>query len=170
MFVMTAEQMRQLDRLTIEKYGVPGLDLMERAGEGVFQVIVERFGRAARKGGGSMGLERCPNPVAYDGFEPSGTACGENRGNAYLDLSAATGGITLNICSGNYAEVFNRVLEAVTFVERRRRRSAAAARRGCRVGRRRETRSPRPPTAETHPRFACDPPREGVARPTLLMG
>lgn len=50
MFVVTAEQMRQLDRLTIEKYGVPSLDLMERAGEGVFQVIVERFGRPARKG------------------------------------------------------------------------------------------------------------------------
>jgi hydroxyethylthiazole kinase-like uncharacterized protein yjeF len=50
MIVVTAEQMREMDRLTIQKYGVPGLDLMERAGQGITKAILERYGRAARKG------------------------------------------------------------------------------------------------------------------------
>lgn len=50
MIVATAEEMRRMDRLTIEKYGVPGLALMERAGEGVARALLERFERAAKKG------------------------------------------------------------------------------------------------------------------------
>jgi ADP-dependent NAD(P)H-hydrate dehydratase / NAD(P)H-hydrate epimerase len=50
MFVVTAEQMREMDRLTIEKYGVPSLALMEQAGEGITRAILERFSRLARRG------------------------------------------------------------------------------------------------------------------------
>src|ERR671923_2327733 len=50
MIVVTAEEMREMDRLTIQKYGVPSLTLMERAGEGIAQTIVEGYGRAAKKG------------------------------------------------------------------------------------------------------------------------
>jgi len=50
MIVVTAEQMREMDRLTIQKYRVPSLALMERAGEGVARAIIERFARAAKKG------------------------------------------------------------------------------------------------------------------------
>ncbi|MBI2350154.1 MAG: hypothetical protein HYV00_01490 [Deltaproteobacteria bacterium] len=50
MFVVTAEEMRELDRLTIQKYGVPSLTLMERAGEGVARALLERFGPAAKGG------------------------------------------------------------------------------------------------------------------------
>lgn len=50
MIVVTAEQMREMDRLTIQKYGVPSLKLMERAGEGIAKAILERFGRVATKG------------------------------------------------------------------------------------------------------------------------
>jgi ADP-dependent NAD(P)H-hydrate dehydratase / NAD(P)H-hydrate epimerase len=50
MIVVTAEQMRAMDRLTIEKYGVPSLVLMERAGEGIAKAILECFDRAAKKG------------------------------------------------------------------------------------------------------------------------
>lgn len=50
MLVVTAEQMRELDRLTIQKYGVPSLTLMERAGEGITQAILEKFGKAAKRG------------------------------------------------------------------------------------------------------------------------
>ena len=50
MFVVTAEQMREMDRLTIQKYGVPSLKLMDRAGEGITKAILENFGRAAKKG------------------------------------------------------------------------------------------------------------------------
>jgi ADP-dependent NAD(P)H-hydrate dehydratase / NAD(P)H-hydrate epimerase len=50
MIVVTAAQMREMDRLTIEKYGVPSLKLMERAGEGITKAILENFRRAAKKG------------------------------------------------------------------------------------------------------------------------
>jgi len=50
MIVVTAAQMREMDRLTIEKYGVPSLTLMERAGQGIAQAILERFSRHAKKG------------------------------------------------------------------------------------------------------------------------
>jgi NAD(P)H-hydrate epimerase len=50
MFVVTAAQMREMDRLTIQKYGVPSLTLMERAGDGIAKAICGRFGRAAKKG------------------------------------------------------------------------------------------------------------------------
>jgi ADP-dependent NAD(P)H-hydrate dehydratase / NAD(P)H-hydrate epimerase len=50
MIVVTAEQMREMDRLTIQRYGVPSLTLMERAGTGITQAIIERFARNARKG------------------------------------------------------------------------------------------------------------------------
>jgi hydroxyethylthiazole kinase-like uncharacterized protein yjeF len=50
MLVVTAEQMREMDRLMIQKYGVPSLTLMERAGEGITQAILETFGRAVKKG------------------------------------------------------------------------------------------------------------------------
>jgi hydroxyethylthiazole kinase-like uncharacterized protein yjeF len=50
MIVVTAEQMRELDRLTIQKYGTPSLTLMERAGEGVVKVILDRFAEPAKKG------------------------------------------------------------------------------------------------------------------------
>ena len=50
MIVVTAEQMRELDRQTIQQYGVPSLTLMERAGEGIAQAILERFARNAKQG------------------------------------------------------------------------------------------------------------------------
>ena len=50
MIVVTTAQMRELDRLTIEKYDTPSLTLMERAGEGIAAAILQRFARAAKKG------------------------------------------------------------------------------------------------------------------------
>lgn len=50
MLVVTAEQMREMDRLTIQRYGVSSLTLMERAGAAVTQAILERFARNAKKG------------------------------------------------------------------------------------------------------------------------
>ena len=43
MYLVTAAQMRELDRLTIEKYGTPGHVLMERAGIGATQVLLDFF-------------------------------------------------------------------------------------------------------------------------------
>lgn len=49
MYLVTAEEMRALDRLTIE-HGTPGHVLMERAGRGATQVLLECFPRLRRKG------------------------------------------------------------------------------------------------------------------------
>jgi ADP-dependent NAD(P)H-hydrate dehydratase / NAD(P)H-hydrate epimerase len=50
MIVVTAQEMRELDRLTIEKYGVPSLVLMERAGAAITDAILQSFARPAKKG------------------------------------------------------------------------------------------------------------------------
>src|SRR5258705_11312750 len=50
MIVVTAEQMREMDRLTIQKYRVPSLTLMERAGQAVTQAILQNFARNAKQG------------------------------------------------------------------------------------------------------------------------
>jgi hydroxyethylthiazole kinase-like uncharacterized protein yjeF len=50
MIVVTSEQMREMDRLTIQKYGTQSLTLMERAGAAVVKAIVERFAEPASKG------------------------------------------------------------------------------------------------------------------------
>jgi NAD(P)H-hydrate epimerase len=50
MELVTAAEMRMLDRLTIERYGAPGHVLMERAGRGAAQVALRCFPRLTRKG------------------------------------------------------------------------------------------------------------------------
>ncbi len=44
MLLLTAEAMRQLDRMTIERFGVPGQVLMERAGQGVVESMERCYG------------------------------------------------------------------------------------------------------------------------------
>src|ERR1044072_3952741 len=44
MKVLTAAEMREVDRLTTEKYGVPGLLLMETAAARCAEVIEKKFG------------------------------------------------------------------------------------------------------------------------------
>lgn len=48
MKVVTAAEMREIDRITTEKYGVHPLTLMENAGSGVAQFILERYPEAER--------------------------------------------------------------------------------------------------------------------------
>lgn len=43
MKAVTAETMQQLDHQTIEQYGIPGLELMERAGRHVAEIVLSRF-------------------------------------------------------------------------------------------------------------------------------
>ena len=43
MYLVTAAQMRELDRLTIEQYGTPGHVLMERAGAGATEALLTAF-------------------------------------------------------------------------------------------------------------------------------
>ncbi len=50
MLVVTSQEMRELDRLTIEQYRVPSLTLMEAAGAAVAEALLARFGRQAKAG------------------------------------------------------------------------------------------------------------------------
>lgn len=49
MRAVTAEIMQEFDRRTIEDYGIPGLELMERAGVHVAGIIQSRFGKAKER-------------------------------------------------------------------------------------------------------------------------
>ena len=44
--ILTARQMREADRLTIEEHGVPGLTLMENAGGRVYELLAHHFTEA----------------------------------------------------------------------------------------------------------------------------
>jgi len=46
--LFTASQVRDLDRLAIEQYGIPGATLMERAGAAAFQLLRARWPRSRR--------------------------------------------------------------------------------------------------------------------------
>jgi NAD(P)H-hydrate epimerase len=50
MEILTGEQMRRVDRRTIEEMGIPGLQLMESAGRGVADALLEDFPSAASVG------------------------------------------------------------------------------------------------------------------------
>src|SRR5262245_10688976 len=43
MYLVTAKEMRELDRLTIEEHGTPGQVLMERAGAGATDALLRTF-------------------------------------------------------------------------------------------------------------------------------
>ncbi|WP_410513242.1 NAD(P)H-hydrate epimerase [Paenibacillus sp. BR2-3] len=73
MYVVTAEQMRQLDRETIEGLGIPAIALMENAGRAIAEEIIAL---CKRRGSGDAGhMERTGNSGAADapvGFGISG--------------------------------------------------------------------------------------------------
>ena len=50
MDILTAAEMREMDRETIQSFGLPGRVLMENAGRGFFQVLMGTFPEAARGG------------------------------------------------------------------------------------------------------------------------
>ena len=50
MRLVYAEEMQALDRFTIEDFGLPGLILMENAGRGTAELILERFAPEAKRG------------------------------------------------------------------------------------------------------------------------
>lgn len=49
MKVLTASEMREVDRLTTERYGIPSLTLMENAGRGVAEFVRARFQHLERR-------------------------------------------------------------------------------------------------------------------------
>lgn len=49
MYLVTASEMQQMDRQTIESFGIPGRVLMENAGRGATQVLMDRFDNITNK-------------------------------------------------------------------------------------------------------------------------
>ena len=45
MKALTAEEMREVDRLTTERFGIPGVQLMEAAGKSAAEAFLEEYGR-----------------------------------------------------------------------------------------------------------------------------
>ena len=59
MRIVTADQMREIDRRTIHDIGIPSLVLMERAGEAVADIIENNLDKSrvvVLSGGGNNGM------------------------------------------------------------------------------------------------------------------
>jgi NAD(P)H-hydrate epimerase len=65
MYLVTAEEMREMDRQTIESFGIPGRILMENAGRGATRVLQEDFAELARK---RVAVVAGPGNNGGDGF------------------------------------------------------------------------------------------------------
>ncbi len=52
MILVTAAEMQEMDRQTIENHGIPGLELMENAGRGATQALLDQFGDKVKAGVG----------------------------------------------------------------------------------------------------------------------
>ena len=52
MLLVTAAEMQEMDRQTIETHGIPGLELMEKAGRGATRVLLDQFGDHLKAGVG----------------------------------------------------------------------------------------------------------------------
>lgn len=58
MKLATAVQMRELDRLATEEDGIPSIDLMEQAADGIVQTALELLPRRPRKVPGGSAVRR----------------------------------------------------------------------------------------------------------------
>lgn len=101
MFLLTAAEMAELDRRTIETVGLPGAVLMENAGRGATRAILARFGRrpvpiaivcgTGNNGGDGFVIARL---LAGLGFRPRTALLGTRervRGDAAIHLRALLG-------------------------------------------------------------------------------
>jgi ADP-dependent NAD(P)H-hydrate dehydratase / NAD(P)H-hydrate epimerase len=105
MKVVTADEMRDIDRKTIEEYGVPGVVLMERAGLAVASRIKEIFGRkrvlvicgSGNNGGDGFVVARNLNKEGWD-VKVFLTSMPENlKGDALIQYkTAAKSGVAIS--------------------------------------------------------------------------
>ena len=96
-----AEDVRELDRLAIEEAGIPGIDLMERAGAESFRVLRERWPAARR-----VSVVAGPGNNGGDGFVVARLAASEG-----LSVSVDLVGDAARI-AGDAATAYRRMLDA----------------------------------------------------------
>ena len=77
--VATAAQMKELDRQAIEEYGIPSLDLMERAALGVAGAVWSLVGREDEDDGVIGGADG-PIAVLVGGPDPAGAGAAPEPG------------------------------------------------------------------------------------------
>ena len=65
MILVTANEMQQMDRQTIESFGIPGRVLMENAGRGATRFFFEQFSDLKNK---RIGIIAGPGNNGGDGF------------------------------------------------------------------------------------------------------
>jgi len=65
MYLVTAEEMQEMDRETIKSFGIPGQVLMENAGRGAARMLIEKFSDLKRK---KVGIVAGPGNNGGDGF------------------------------------------------------------------------------------------------------
>src|SRR5665213_2066995 len=131
MKVLTAEQMRDADRLTTERYGIPGLQLMENAGAAVAAYLSSAYpdlasrrvvvlcGKGNNGGDGLVAARRLREagvlPLVFLFAEPSAM-----RGDAAANLKAwqdAKGDVRVVTTSAQWHEARNDVSDAGVIVD-----------------------------------------------------
>jgi NAD(P)H-hydrate epimerase len=65
---LTRAELRELDRLAIERYGVPGVVLMENAGRGAAETLLARFAERERRLPRSVAIVCGPGNNGGDGY------------------------------------------------------------------------------------------------------
>ena len=98
-----AEDVRELDRLAIEEAGIPGIDLMERAGAEAFRVLRERWPAARR-----VSVVAGPGNNGGDGFVVARLARSEG-----LSVSVDLVGDAARL-AGDAATAYRRMLDAAS--------------------------------------------------------
>ncbi|ASA25360.1 NAD(P)H-hydrate dehydratase [Paenibacillus donghaensis] len=92
MYLVTAEQMRELDRRTIEELGIPAVALMENAGRAIAEEVVALCRRRGPGGGRDRG-NRWSNGGSSGGDGGSGGgADGSSNGSSNCSSSGGNGG------------------------------------------------------------------------------
>ncbi|RAV04120.1 NAD(P)H-hydrate dehydratase [Paenibacillus sp. YN15] len=89
MFAVTSEEMRRLDRRTIEEIGIPAMVLMENAGRAIAEEVLRLAGRggsaAVREGGGVQGAAAGSGAAGGAAAAGAGAAPGGERAAAGAD-------------------------------------------------------------------------------------
>src|SRR5438445_567988 len=103
MKALTAEQMREVDRLTTDRYGVPSLQLMENAGAAVADYLSQAFPDLSTRsilvlcGKGNNGGDGFGAAFGKRGFWRAGRPCRRHR-HLYCAQNRTTLGARCRLC------------------------------------------------------------------------
>lgn len=128
MKTVAAETMQELDRLTIERYGVPGLELMERAGRSCAEIIHERYGTGRERsvavfagkgnnGGDGYVIARILHGLGWRVTLLLLASRVEIHGDARVNLDRMPEGVLLVDVAGGEAEILARVCASDLIVD-----------------------------------------------------